>query len=213
MAMNIETEAFSRTARGRSALVSLAEFLRHPTAVGSAFPATQRMVSHVLDPLDWSRIDTFVEYGPGTGEFTRGVLRRLNDNASLIAIETGEDFVELLRSAISDSRLTVVQGGAQDVEAILRRLKAGRPDCILSGLPVSTLEPDEAEAIIGASRAVLHPAGQLVAYQMRRAIEQYLHHHFEKVETGFEWWNVPPCHLYWASNPSGDGATTWRNDR
>lgn len=212
MPMNLETATIASSPRRRTALVSLAEFLRHPAAVGSAFPATDEMVSHVLDPIDWSKVDTFVEYGPGTGEFTRGVLGRLKADASLIAIETGEDFVELLRSTICDSRLKVVHGSAQDVEGILRRLDAGRSDCILSGLPISTLEPHDAEDIIASSRAVLHPGGQFVAYQMRRAIESYLHRHFEKVETGFEWWNIPPCHIYWAS-PSYEGdVETWQKE-
>ncbi|WP_235037779.1 MULTISPECIES: hypothetical protein [unclassified Novosphingobium] len=36
--------------------IAAAEFVRHPSMVGSAFPASARMVRRMLAPLDWSKI-------------------------------------------------------------------------------------------------------------------------------------------------------------
>lgn len=179
--------------------VALGEFLRHPNMVGSAFPATNRMVRRMLAPLNWSRIDVLVEYGPGTGAFTFSALAKMKPDASLIAIETGEEFVEHLRSATTDERLQVVHGSAGDVLRILANHGVARADCILSGLPFSTLPKAEANHLIEMSGAALTAHGTFAAYQMRRAIEPFLRRTFRTVRKGYEWWNVPPCHLYWAS--------------
>jgi len=179
--------------------VAVGEFLRHPSAVGSAFPATKRMVRRMLAPLDWSKIDVLVEYGPGTGRFTFGALARMRPSAKLIAIETGEDFVTYLRTATKDHRLIVAHGSASDVLDILKDQGLASADCVLSGLPFSTLSHVEAEQIVLASRAALGGTGVFAAYQMRTVVEPLLRSAFAEVRKGFEWWNIPPCHLYWAT--------------
>jgi phospholipid N-methyltransferase len=170
--------------------------------VGSGFPATGRMVRHVLAPLDWSRIGIAVEYGPGSGRFTFEMLRCLRSEARLVAIETGAAFVEKLRSMCDDPRLIVIEGSATDVRRHLDDHGLGMADCILSGLPFSTLEPQEAEAIMRETAGALAAAGLFAAYQMRTAIRPLIDRHFARVRHGHEWWNIPPCHLYWATGPS-----------
>lgn len=182
-------------------LVAATEFLRHPSMVGSAFPATVRMVRHMLAPVDWTKIKVAVEYGPGSGRFTFAMLERMRPDAQLVAIETGAEFVEKLRAASEDPRLIVVQGSAEDVGRHLADRDLDRADLILSGLPFSTLEPDDAANIMRATAAALAPSGMFAAYQMRTAIRPLIERHFAKLRHGYEWWNIPPCHLYWATTP------------
>lgn len=183
----------------RPHLVALTEFLRHPAMVGSAFPASGRMVEKVLAPLDWSDIGVLVEFGPGTGRFTQAALRRMAPKARLLAIDTSRQFVDQLKATIVDERLVVVNGSAEDVGLFMAQHGLGTADCILSGLPFSTLPGAQADEIVEASCDVLSETGVFAAYQMRRAVEPLLHRHFRSIVTGFEWLNIPPCHLYWAS--------------
>lgn len=170
--------------------------------VGSAFPATKRMVRRLLRCIDWPVVDVLVEYGPGTGRFTATALAKLKRSGTLIAIEKGEDFVEHLRSSLGDDdRLSVVRGSAADVLPILKDHGLDHVDCIISGLPFSTLSAGDAEQIVSASGTALHPSGMFAAYQMRSAIEPLLHRHFRKIAQAYEWWNIPPCRLYWAKDP------------
>lgn len=182
-------------------LVAATEFLRHPSMVGSAFPATARMVRRMLTPVDWSKVGVAVEYGPGSGRFTFAMLERMRSDAKLLAIETGEAFVEKLRAASDDPRLIVIQGSAEDVGRHLADNGLDAADLILSGLPFSTLEQGEAEAIMDATAAALTPSGIFAAYQMRTAIRPLIERHFATLRQGYEWWNIPPCHLYWATKP------------
>lgn len=181
--------------------VAAAEFIRHPAMVGSAFPATARMVRHMLAPLDWTTIDVVVEYGPGSGRFTFEMLRRMRPNARLVAIETGKAFVEQLRAQCDDPRLEIVHDSAQGVRAHLERLSIAGADCILTGLPFSTLDAGQADAIMRETASALASGGLLAAYQMRTAIRPLIDRYFTRVRHGYEWWNLPPCHLFWANDP------------
>lgn len=172
-------------------------FLRHPSMVGSSFPASRRMVSHMFQSVDWNAIDLMVEYGLGAGAFTATALARLRSDARLLTIDTSPDFTQHLERALGgDPRLIVATGSASDVEAILAEQGLNRVDCILSGLPFSTLSEAEARLIIDASARLLRPSGSFLAYQMRTAVRPYLEARFDKVSHDYEWWNLPPCHLY-----------------
>lgn len=179
--------------------VSVTEFMRNPNMVGSAFPASARMVNRILDPIDWSAVNLLIEYGPGSGRFTFEALRRMRPDARLLAIETGEEFVAKLRTHCHDPRLIIVPGCARGVN--LHRARHGLPlaDCVLTGLPFSTLEDGDGEAIMRETAAALNPDGLLAAYQMRTAIRPLIERHFRHIAHDYEWWNIPPCHVYRAT--------------
>ncbi|WP_207080895.1 class I SAM-dependent methyltransferase [Novosphingobium sp. KA1] len=184
-----------------SARIALAEFVRDPAKVGSAFPATERLVDRVFEPLNWPRIGVLVEFGPGTGRFTSAALARMRRGTRLIAIEPGGEFVDHLQSSIRDPRLSVVRGLAQDVAKILSDHGLSQVDCIVSGLPFSTLNHAVGAQIAEASASVLSQHGSFAAYQMRTSVKPLLRRYFYSVRSRYEWRNIPPCHLYWASHP------------
>ncbi|WP_051132583.1 class I SAM-dependent methyltransferase [Sphingobium bisphenolivorans] len=173
-------------------------------AVGSAFPASRYMVDAMLAPIDWRRVRTVVEFGPGTGVFTRALLDRLPRDARLLALDTSEGFIGHLRATIPDSRLIAAAGCATEIRRIMSAHGLEQVDCILSGLPFSTVPPEVADRIMDASRRMLNEDGYFLAYQMRSAVHPLLRRHFARVEKGFEWRNIPPCHLYWAHGPWKD---------
>lgn len=95
----------------------------------------------------------------------------------------------------------IVTGSAADVQQVTTGHGPSQADCIISGLPFSTLEPETATQIIDRSVQLLAPDGLFMAYQMRTAVRPMLEHRFASVHTAYEWRNIPPCHLYWASEP------------
>lgn len=174
-------------------------FVRHPSMVGTAVPGSRYMVRHMLDSIVWEGIDTFVEYGPGTGAFTREILKRLHGDAKLLAIDTGVEFVSHLRQSLRDRRLRAITASAADVGGIMAHLGLGKADCILSGLPFSNLSAPEAGRIMDSTVSAMNPDGMFCAYQMRSTIEPLMAARFRSVRSAWEWRNVPPCRLYWAS--------------
>lgn len=172
-------------------------FVKHPVMVGSIVPSSATLIQHMLRPVDWKHTRLFVEYGPGVGTFCRPVLENLPGDATLIAIDTNEDFVEYLRKDIRDSRFIAVHGSATDVEKIIADHGFDHADYILSGLPFSTLPSGVGPAIAAATHRALRPGGVFLVYQFRARARDFLAPHFARIDKGFEWVNIPPCFLFW----------------
>jgi phospholipid N-methyltransferase len=152
----------------------------------------------MLDRVDWANTRLFVEYGPGVGTFTRPILERLGPDATLVTIDTNADFTTFLNESIDDPRLVAVTGSAADVDKILAERNLGQADYILSGLPFSTLPPGVGEDIASATSSVIRPGGAFLVYQFSPKVKDFIDPHFERIERGFEWINVPPATLFWA---------------
>jgi phospholipid N-methyltransferase len=181
-------------------------FLKHPGMVGSVIPSSDALVDKVLAPVDWSRVRTFVEYGPGVGTFTARILERLPADAELIAIDLNPEFVDYLRREIRDPRLRVVRGSASDVRRIMVDLGHQHADYILSGLPFSTLPEGVGDRIAAETAAALRPGGVFLVYQVSPKVADFLAPHFARIERGFEWRNIPPMRLFRASNQAASSA-------
>jgi phospholipid N-methyltransferase len=178
-------------------------FLKHPVMVGSIIPSSRVLIERMLAPVDWQDAKVFVEYGPGVGTFTRPILDKMADDATLIAIDTNPDFIHYLKKSIDDPRLLAVSGSAADVEAILQANGFGHADYVLSGLPFSTLPPGIGEAIGRATAKVIRPGGAFLVYQFSPKVLDFIRPHFDRIDRAFEWINVPPARLFWA----------WRNGK
>lgn len=190
-----------RAGLGSGLLVAAREFLREPSLVGSAFPASRHLVDALLDPVDWSNIRVVVEYGPGSGPLTRAMLDRMPRDSCLVAIDVSRHFTRHLRRTIQDTRLVPVTACAGSADAILDRHRLGPADAIVTGIPFSTMSAQSAADILDVSARVLQDDGKLLAYQMRAAVAPLLAQRFEAVDTARVWRNIPPCHLYWAGGP------------
>jgi phospholipid N-methyltransferase len=165
--------------------------------VGSVIPSSKMLIDKMLAPVDWANCKLFVEYGPGVGTFTQHILDRLAPDATLLTIDTNSDFTDYLGGKIRDSRLKPVTGSAADVREIMGELGFEEADYILSGLPFSTLPPGVGPAIAEATADALRPGGAFLVYQFKRRARDYMAVHFKRIDKGYEWANVPPCHLFW----------------
>lgn len=187
--------------RARAGWRFLREFIRHPVMVGSIVPSSETLIERMLAPVDWERCTLFVEYGPGIGVFTRRVLERLRPDAVLVAIETNTEFVGYLQSKFNDPRLHVIAGSAENVRSILEERALGPVDYVVSGLPFSTLPAGVGTRIVEETAACLRSGGVFLVYQFSPAAKRILKSAFARIDDGFEWRNIPPVVLYWASNP------------
>jgi phospholipid N-methyltransferase len=172
-------------------------FLEHPRMVGSIIPSSKATIDQMLGPVKWDECKLFVEYGPGVGTFCRPVLDRLPRGGELLVIDTNPLFIDYLKKTIRDSRFHAVLGSAEDVEAIVRSIGHEKADYVLSGLPFSTLPDGVGPAIAAATYRVVRSGGAFLTYQFRATARDFTARHFEQVDTGFAWLNIPPCLLAW----------------
>jgi phospholipid N-methyltransferase len=173
-------------------------FLKHPVMVGSIIPSSRVLIDKMLGPVDWENTRLFVEYGPGVGTFTRPILEHLGEDATLLTIDTNPDFTKYLKRSIDDPRLVAVTGSAADVEKIITDRGFEKADYVVSGLPFSTLPPGVGDAIAEATAKVIRPGGAFLVDQFSPKVRDFIAPHFDRLDRGFEWKNVPPATLFWA---------------
>jgi phospholipid N-methyltransferase len=190
--------AFTRRAGGGPLWQFLVGFIKHPVMVGSVIPSSKVLIDKMLAPVDWDNCKLFVEYGPGVGTFTQQILDRLAPDATLLTIDTNSDFTDYLNGKFTDSRLEAVTGSAASVRKIMADRGFESADYILSGLPFSTLPPGIGPKIAAETAAALRPGGAFLVYQFSPKVRDFIAPHFERIDKGFEWVNIPPATLFWA---------------
>ena len=198
----VRTSEAKDFALGGTALFAL-NFFKHPQMLGTVFPSSRFLVARVLSRMPWANCKVIVEYGPGVGQFTMEILRRMNPDAILVGIELNPDFVRYLQRAIPDSRLRLVSGSAAEVRDILRRLGHRSADCIIAGIPFSTLEHSKRSEILSETHAALADNGRLAIYQYSRAVQRDLERTFGRVEHERELLNFVPAQLFHCVKCSG----------
>jgi phospholipid N-methyltransferase len=166
--------------------------------VGSVIPSSKVLIDKMLAPVDWTNCKLFVEYGPGVGTFTQHVLDRLKPDATLLTIDTNPDFTDYLNGKFADSRLQAVTGSAANVRKIMADRGFEAADYILSGLPFSTLPAGVGPRIAEQTEAALRRGGAFLVYQFSPKVRDFIAPHFERIDKGFEWINIPPATLFWA---------------
>jgi phospholipid N-methyltransferase len=156
-------------------------------------------VERLLGDVKWSEKKVVVEYGPGVGTFTRELLARMPADGILIAIEMNRDFAAYLRATIRDPRFHVVQGSAADVRDILLSRGIKSADCVVSGIPCSTLPQQVRARVLSETREVLADGGDFLVYQFTRTVLPDLKEVFGVVRTEFEPLNILPAQLFFCS--------------
>nr|WP_137677497.1 methyltransferase domain-containing protein [Parerythrobacter lutipelagi] len=172
-------------------------FVEHPRMVGSIIPSSRFTIDKMLAPVKWDECKLFVEYGPGVGTFCFPVLEKMRGDAALIVIDTNPLYVDYLNKTIADSRFTAVLGSAENVEEIIKTHGHDHADYVLSGLPFSTLPDGVGPAIAAATHRVIRPGGAFLVYQFSAKARDFMAKHFNRIDEGFELWNVLPCKLFW----------------
>ncbi|HLJ86493.1 MAG TPA: methyltransferase [Candidatus Angelobacter sp.] len=174
-------------------------FLQHPRMLGSLVPSSRFLIDRLLGKVDWRRARTIVEYGPGVGTITAQVLARMAPEARLLVFEMNGDFVQYLSRTLTDKRLRVIHGSAEEVGGELKKAGADGADYIISGIPFTTIPKAVREKIMQRSREALKPGGAVLVYQFTRTILPDLRASFRHVHQDFEPRNILPARLFYCS--------------
>ncbi len=177
-------------------------FLRNPKEVGSIVPSSKFLTRRVLGCGRLAEARVIIELGPGTGVFTREILKRMAGDARLVAVEINTDFVTVLRREFRDPRLTVYEGSSTDLEKALAEAGESSADLVISGVPFSTMEGGAGRRTLEAAKRVLSERGRFVAYQFRSHVRRFAEPVFGPAETHSGFWNLPPMRIYvWKREP------------
>lgn len=196
------------------------EFLRRPRTTGAIAASSRRLAYAMTEGIGLERARMVVELGPGTGVFTDAVLDRLGPGARLVAVELNPVLAARLSGTRRDPRLTVVQGSAADLAALMAGLAAeatadvaglGPVDAVVSGLPWTVMPRELRGRALDAVTDVLAPGGRFTTFAYLHAawtpparhFTAELARRFERVERSpVVWPNLPPAFVHRAVRKS-----------
>ena len=162
--------------------------------VASIGPSSPLLIRQVCKTINFNKKNRIVEYGPGTGAFTKYLLKRISPDSELIIIETNPHFItELLK--IKDSRLHIFHACASNIDQIHQKTGSQPINYIISGIPFSFFDHNFKKKLLEKTKACLSPEGQFIVYQCSSHIERYLHMYFPRIEKRYGY-NIPILTIY-----------------
>src|SRR6056297_1646413 len=164
--------------------------------VASIIPTSIRCVKKVCNHIDFTKDFVLVEYGPGDGVFTRFILDKMSEDSRLILIEANENFASHLKETINDSRVTVHNILAGDVESVIGDRDMGSVDYVLSGIPFSFLDKERKNIVLEATKNILKEGGKFLAYQTSGHLKKPVMEVFGNYDIEMEMLNIPPYLIY-----------------
>lgn len=173
-------------------LLFLRQLLLRPREVSAIAPSSRGLARAMARGLGPGQ--RVVEFGPGTGRLTEGILAAGVRPQDLVLIEMNPDFARHLTDRFPGVR--VVVGGA---ETAARHVAPGVA-AVISGLPLLSMPVPVRTAIVGAAFAVLSPAGRYIQFTYGPASplpeEEMRALGLSVVKGERIWWNLPPATVY-----------------
>ena len=174
----------------------LREWLSDPLRVAAIVPSGRALAEMMTRDLDAASAPV-IELGPGTGAFTDALLKRGIPEDRLALIETGSNFVNLLRLRLP--RATVLAIDATQLRKVI--LFDGEPaGAVVRGLPVLAMPPRAVMLIVYGAFVHLRPGGAMYQFTygpvcpVKRQILDRLG--LESKRIGGTMINLPPASVY-----------------
>ncbi len=158
--------------------------------IGAFFPSSFQLAKRITKHIDAKVV---LELGPGTGIFTKEILKKLPADGKLICIENNSFFVTHLREEINDSRFEVVVSDALTLRDVLRSRGISEVDCIISGLPLGNFTKNNKTKILKEISACLNDDGLFIQFEYFLAGIKSVKKFFSKIDISYEIFNIPPA--------------------
>jgi phosphatidylethanolamine/phosphatidyl-N-methylethanolamine N-methyltransferase len=187
----------------KTQIAFLREFLRNPGAVGAIAPSSPSLAREMVRQAGVLQARTIVEFGPGTGAFTREIVKQAVPEARFLAIERNPTLARILQQELPSVR--VCHDSVENLGAILHREGIGQVDCILSGLPWAAFSEQLQDRLLEEACRNLAPRGRFVTFAYLQGLLLPAGRRFaRKIRRKFAhtekspvvWRNLPPAFVY-----------------
>jgi phosphatidylethanolamine/phosphatidyl-N-methylethanolamine N-methyltransferase len=178
-------------------------FLKKPAVVGALAPSSPALAAAMLHGCDLANSKAVVEFGPGTGSFTRLILERISRETCFFALELDVNHVERLRKRFPG--IKVHNDSASHVRKYLARYNHRYADYIISGLPWANMSAELQERILDKVMSSLSPGGMFTTFTYvhafwlpgARRFREWLERRFGDIRISrIVWRNTPPALVY-----------------
>ncbi len=200
------------------------EFLRSPARTAAVAPSSRALSQEMIRGVDLNAAKRIVEFGPGSGAFTRATLGALppaffdaagptggaggaggGSTGRFIAIEFNANLAKVVQAAFPT--VEVVTGSAEDIEPICRDrgIGAGSVDLVISGLGWVSFPKPWITKTLEATHRMLRPGGEFRTFGYHCGLLYPGAWHFRREikrlfgRTSISrvvWGNIPPAFVY-----------------
>jgi len=185
--------------------------IKNPISTGAVAPSSRFLAREILRYWPEDKKGLIVEYGPGTGAFTKVVDQKLNSE-NYVGLELNPDFTKNLNKFYP--HLDILEKSAADLPEVIQSKSLPNPSLIISGLPWANFNPELQKSILGSTVENLDQEGTFSTFayvhalklKKAQAFKGLLQDHFSDVATSkVIWRNLPPAVIYHCRKPLKKG--------
>ncbi len=181
----------------------IVEFLRSPNVTGAVAPSSHFLAEKIVEWIEWESTSTIIEWGPGTGSFTKLILEHKPESCRYMAMELNPEMCAILRKKFPG--IEICEESVTEVVRICESECIEEVDCVVSGLPWAVFSEEVQTAFMKALMCVLKPGGQFTTFAYLHGLQlpagkrfkAKLREFFSEVSLSeVVWANVPPARVY-----------------
>lgn len=174
----------------------LLQYLQDIRRIGAVAPSSRFLARKMVETVDFGSANVIIEYGPGTGVFTAEIVKRMNPNTKLIAIETNEAFYKTLQASYKNTpNVEIINVSAEHVSTLHTERNLPPPDYIISGLPFAALPAPVSKAILKETVKLLGKKGEFITFQYTLLKKNFFAGYFGDIHISRELRNIPPAYI------------------
>tara|TARA_B110000211_G_C13990417_1_gene513723 strand:+ start:475 stop:1020 length:546 start_codon:yes stop_codon:yes gene_type:complete len=174
----------------------ITEFFKNKSEVGAVAPSSKFLGKKMYGGINFSKVKCIVEFGPGTGVFTKEIIKRMNPDACMLVFETNPSFYIKLKQEIVDPRVVILNESAEKIGEYLALENQEKADFIISSLPLTVFPKKLKESILKSAVENLSKNGQYIQFQYSLNAHKLLKEKFNSVKLAFSLINMPPAFVY-----------------
>ncbi len=168
-------------------------FIKNPLTNASVIPSSKRASKKILENIDFSKINSVLELGPGNGIFTGEIIKRCKPDTKIVLIEIEDSYIKILKRKFG-KRIIIENTWAHNMADVLDKHNINPVDLIISGLPFSG---DENKKDL--NNAILEQADQGAIYRFFTYMPGFMKKAYKDMpieKYNFVFRNIPPMWIY-----------------
>jgi phosphatidylethanolamine/phosphatidyl-N-methylethanolamine N-methyltransferase len=182
-----------------AALPFVRGWLRDPVGVGLPFPSSPSTARRLAEAALESSVcnDPVLELGAGTGAVTAALIDAGCSVDRIVAVERDGELCRSLEQRFPG--LTVLEGDALELGALLEAAGLSSIAVMISGLPMRAIPSEAATRCYGDAFDAMPPGGAIIQYTygLRPPVDpRAMTPKLEATFVGREWRNLPPMGIW-----------------
>ena len=174
----------------------LREYIKTPNTIGAVAPSSRHLAAAMTAWVDFNKAKCIVEYGAGTGIFTREVCAKKRPGTVYIVIEQNDRFYSMLQKQFHGvPGVVLIHGDAGNVCNFLKKQGFPHADHIISGLPFTSLPEPVSRRILSQTQKAVGAKGVFTTFQYTLLRRQFLEEYFNIRKIVRIWRNLPPAYV------------------